>query len=91
MIALDSATAFKTEKLSPTETPVIENKPEVILNRQQRRSAARSINHNVYTKKYKSKKSAEKAWENFVGAVAFAELKKQMRAAKRLKDRKTHV
>lgn len=55
-------------------------------NREQKRRAKKSINHNVYTKKYHSKEARDAAWKNFMGPEHWAYAQKQLKAlAKKLK------
>jgi len=58
-------------------------KPEVKYNRASRRGMNKNIHHNVFTKKYKDKKSLETAWLNFLGNEQFAILKRKIKEEKR--------
>lgn len=52
-------------------------------NRTTRRKMAKRIHCNVFTKKYKNKKSLEYAWKEFLGEESYKQLKKLIKAGKK--------
>ena len=75
---IDKQKGFKTEQ-----------EKEIKLNRAGRRKEAKPAHHNVFTKKYKTQKTRNKAWELFLGPVAYAEERRQIKQIiKRIRDKK---
>lgn len=64
--------------------------PAPKFNRATRRRLQKAVHHNVFTKKYKSKKSLEAAWRMFLGEKEYIEFKKiQKQLAKQMKNTQT--
>lgn len=53
---------------------------ELRYNRATRRRLAHPLHHNIYTKKYKSKKHREKAWLSFLGLEEYIQVKRVQKA-----------
>jgi RecJ-like exonuclease len=60
----------------------IKIKQEKRYNRVQKRKMEKKIHHNVFTKKYRDKKTLERAWRFFLGEEQFKILKKQIKENK---------
>ena len=60
-------------KIKPKE------QPEIKLNRAGRRKKDKAIHHNIFTKKYKSLRAREAAWEIFLGPQRYAAEQKYLR------------